>query len=69
MLSGISVPGALQGKWWDFAFTNLRQVTDASEEELMAIATEKAAKFLSHESVRPMVNLKSFIQYHVNPPS
>ena len=60
MLSGISVPGTLQGKWWNFAFTDLRQVPDASEKELMEIAEEKAAHFLSYDSVRPMVNLVFF---------
>ena len=56
MLSGISVPGTLQGKWWNFAFTDLRQVPDASEKELMEIAEEKAAHVLSYDSVRPMLN-------------
>ena len=60
MLSGISIPGTLQGKWWNFAFTDLRQVPDASEKELMEIAEEKAAHFLSYDSVRPMVNLVFF---------
>ena len=69
MLSGISIPGTLQGKWWNFAFTDLRQVPDASEKELMEIAEEKAAHFLSYDSVRPMVNLVYFLQYHVNPHS
>ena len=62
MLSSMSVPGTLQGKWWDFAFTELKNAPHAPEEELMVIAKEKAVNFLSHGSVRPMVNLVSFFR-------